>query len=131
MSPTRSDVPSRVSEPSATLDDPQAAIPTSNTTVAAMAVARDRPVVNNANAIAALTNATSADSPYTPNTLASCATGTIVTWLLPSGTHGKPPMMNVPRQYSVATHAQGNNSNPRSPARRISRAVSQALTAGK
>ena len=106
MSPTRSDVPSRVSEPSATLDDPQAAIPTSNTTVAAMAIARDRPVVNNANAIAALTNATSADSPYTPNTLATCATASIVTWLLPSGTHGKPPNRK-PRRYSVATHAAG------------------------
>ncbi len=48
-------------------------------------------LLNNAYTIAALTNATSAERPYTPITLATCATARTVTWLLPSGTHGKPP----------------------------------------
>src|SRR5436190_20658984 len=54
-------------------------------------------------ASAALTAATSIETPYTPNTLASCATGSTAAWLYPSSTQGNPVSREV-RPSSVATH---------------------------
>ena len=116
ISPTRMGVPSRVNDPSATRHEPQAASPTRSMAVDTPAISRDRPELSSANAIEALTNATSADSPYTPNTLANCATASTVTWLLPRGTQGNPPK-STPRKYSVATHAAGAKNNADRPAR--------------
>ena len=130
MRPTRSGVPSRVSAPSAIRHAPHPPTPASTTAVAAMTAIRWRPRNSTAHASAALTNATSADNPYTPSTLASCATGRTVTWLLPSGTHGNPPK-RYPRANSVATHAAGINSSAPVPARLTSRAVISAVKRGK
>ena len=46
--------------------------------------------------------------------LASCATGSSVIIVLPSGIHGKPPN-KCPRTYSSATHAGGASNSPAKP----------------
>ena len=50
--------------------------------------------------------------------LASCAIGSSVTIVLPSGIHGKPPKM-MPRRYSIETHAAGARHSPPMPNRRV------------
>ena len=80
---------------------------------------------DNASTAAAVdTSATSADSPYTPVTLASWTTGSTVACDAPSRTHGK-FHPNQARNHSEATHNAGASHTPATPNRRVATATSQ------
>src|SRR5262245_61843091 len=80
--------------------------------------------------MAVFTNATSADTPYTPSRLASYRLGSTVTWLVPRGTQGDPLKRN-PRKNSVTVHGAAARRSAGAPARATSRDVITANHAGK
>src|ERR1043166_7626424 len=49
------------------------------------------------------TKHSSADTPYTPVTLANCMNGPACHWLTPRSFHGNPPSRNQPRTHSSVT----------------------------
>ena len=90
---------------------PQIETATISSRVEAIASVRRRPLEIAASAKPVLSSATNTDRPYTPATLASCAIGSSVTIVLPSGIHGKPPI-RMPRRYSVVSHTAGASHKP-------------------
>jgi hypothetical protein len=83
---------------------PHPATAASSTITTAIARMRRPPRVSIENAIDAFTIATSADRPYTPNRLASCATGSTVTWTV---------AQRYPRKTTEEISAQELRGDPR------------------
>src|SRR6185295_9542787 len=80
--------------------------------------------------MAALTSATSAETPNTPTTLADCATGSTVVWLIPSRSQGNPDQKYV-RPNSVVTQIAGASMTLRGPNLEFSHASASAKSPGK
>src|SRR5262245_10433255 len=80
---------------------------------------------------AAFTDATSIDTPYTPQRLANCAIGSTLAWLYPRSTHGNPMYGTCSRPSSVATQTTGAATIAPGPAVHTSRRMTTANTAGQ
>ena len=129
-SPTRTAVPVRVRRESRRRARPQREREATSTAASATATSPDRSRATVAIASEADTSTTRNDTPYTPTTLALCATGSTVVCVYPTSAQGKPPKNSV-RASSVATHAAGESRSPRAPNRRTATATAAANAAGK